>query len=235
MVEQIVFLPTVITIGLTTSLIPNIAKAYSNNNVKKIDDNYQDIMRVISYMGIPLVFIFAKYSSEICHLLFGYGEAGKLLLGLAFSAPFIYYLQVSSGMLNGLGKPMLAVRNMLTGSITKLIIIYFLTGNPAWGITGTTAGITTGFVISAILNYLSIAKRISYTFNLKSIMLKPLISIMVIYFCSPYLNIITNYLPFSEIYRLKIIYLLSLTGILYLGLMFLFKAITVKDINRFKF
>ena len=235
MVEQIIFLPTVITIGLTTSLVPNIAEAYSNNNIKKIDNNYRDIMRIISYMGVPIIFVFTRYSSEICHLLFGYGEAGKLLAGLALSAPFIYYLQVSSGMLNGLGKPMLAVRNMLIGASIKLVIIYLLTGDPNWGITGTTIGMTIGFIISAILNYLSISRKINYTFDLKKIILKPLLSMVGVFFATPYLKLITSYLPFSDIYRFEIIYLLSFTAILYLALMILFRAFTAEDIKRFKF
>ncbi|MGM0409862.1 MAG: oligosaccharide flippase family protein, partial [Bacillota bacterium] len=61
MVEQIIFLPTVITTALTISLIPNISNKFAKNDLKNIRKNYEDILKIITYMGFPAALFFYIY------------------------------------------------------------------------------------------------------------------------------------------------------------------------------
>lgn len=234
MVEQVIYLPTVITIALTTSLIPNVSEAYANNNLTKIKNNYQDILRIITYLGLPITIIFIQRGTEICQLLFGYPEAGTILTGMAFSAPFIYFIQVSSGMLNGLGKPVLAVRNLIIGSSIKLLLIFYLVKEPYLGIKGAVLGITTGYAISALFNFFSIGHNIGYNININHTLLKPLLGSSAIYFLNPYVNDFIDSLVSYNNFTFKTLSELLILIVIYLLIMFLTRAITPKDINRFR-
>jgi len=230
MVEQVIFLPTVITIALTISLIPNISEANANKNYKKIKKNYKDILRISAYLGFPVSIIFINRGKEICHILFGYPEAGILLSQLAISAAFIYYLQVSSGMLNGLGHPGLAVRNLAVGSVIKLILIYFLVQKADINMKGAIIGLATGYILAALLNFISIKKLTKFKYNYLQIFIKPLFASIIIYFIDPYLNLDYLKLP----YTIKVLTIIFVSIIIYLIIMILITAIKTEDIERFK-
>lgn len=233
MVEQLIFLPTVITIALTTSLIPNVSDAYARNNLEKIKNNYQDVIRISCYLGLPVSVIFITRGREICNLLFGYPEAGNLLATMAFSATFIYYLQVSHGMLNGLGKASLALVNLIIGSAIKLIGVFFLTRQPT-GIHGAALSIGLGYMLSSILNFIAIGYTIGYKLNIIQCFLKPIFSSALLFLLNPYLYQLPNWLPFRIGQRLETILSLFLMIIFYLVIMILIKGITGVDLERFK-
>ncbi|MDI3548636.1 MAG: stage sporulation protein [Halanaerobiales bacterium] len=234
MVEQLLYLPTVITIALTTSLIPNISDAYARNNIDKIKNNYQDVIRITTYLGLPITIIFFTRGSEICQLLFGYPEAGTILAIMAFSSTFIYFLQVSSGMLNGLGKPQLALLNLSIGSLLKLIGIFFLTRQPELGIQGAAISISLGYMLSALLNFITIGHNIGYGLNVKQCFLKPMFSSSILLIINPYLTKIIKLLPYKPGSHLETLIVLFLLIIIYLLIMVLIRAITPEDLDRFK-
>lgn len=231
MVEQLLFLPTVITIALTISLIPNISDAYARNNMKKIRNNYQDIIRISIYLGLPIIVIFIQNGKDICNILFGYPEAGRLLTIMAFSAPFIYFLQVSHGMLNGLGKPQLAVFNLSIGSLLKLAGIFYLTQQTV-GIYGAAVSIGLGYVLSAVLNFIVIGHTIGYTINIIQCFIKPLLCSGTVYLLTPYLTL-NKYITLNINFKIEKILNIFIIICIYLILMCAVKAINKDDINHF--
>ena len=231
MVEQVIFLPTVITIALTTSLIPTISAAKARNDQKKIRNNYQETIRISCYLGFPITVIFYRLGTNICNLLFGYPQAGNLLAVMAFSSTFIYYLQVSQGMLNGLGKPHLGVINMGIGSLIKLLGIFFLTDRFP-GIFGAAVSICLGVCLSALLNYIVIGNHIGYMINIKNTYLKPLISSIILYYSIGIVEKIVN--PYTLHKKFETLLILIIITAIYLLLMILFRAITKEDLKYFK-
>ncbi|MFP4016955.1 MAG: polysaccharide biosynthesis C-terminal domain-containing protein, partial [Halanaerobiales bacterium] len=232
MVEQVLFLPTVITIALTISLVPNISDAYARNNMKKIKNNYADVIRISCYLGFPITVIFYKMGSSICNLLFGYPQAGHLLAAMAFASTFIYYLQVSHGMLNGLGKPHLSVINLSIGSVIKLIGIFYLTQSA--GIYGAAISIGLGIALSALLNFISIGHNIGYDINIVSCFIKPFIASSLLYISIPSIQNIISILSYNLGDKVETIFTLLIMILLYLLLMILMKAITREDLARFR-
>lgn len=152
---------------------------------------------------------------------------------MALTATFIYYLHVSSGMLNGLGKPQLALLNLGIGSAIKLTGIYFLTPRPELRIIGSIISITLGYIAAAILNFFTIGNTIGYDLDIKQTLVKPLFSSFLIFIITPYLSRILH--PLYNLYNIRLVTLLELVilGFVYLITMFAIKAITADDIKRF--
>lgn len=234
MVEQLIFFPTVITIALTTSLIPNISDAHARNDLTRIKNHYQDVVRVTTYLGMPVTVIFWTRGEEICQLLFGYPTAGSILAVMAFSAFFIYYLQVSHGMLNGLGKPQLALLNLSVGSLLKLIGIFYLTRLPELGIKGAAVSIGLGYVLASILNFIVIGHNIGYGLNLLQCFIKPLLASFCLFLFNQRLELLFELLPFQLDFRLETVLILLSLILVYLLIMLLSGTITDQDIRRFK-
>lgn len=231
MVLQIINLPSIITFALATSLVPSISEASTAGNRQKIRKNFSDILRIAAIMGIGGAAVFFSRGQEICLLLFDHPQAGGLLKGLALSAPFIYFLQLSSGMLNGLGHPGLSVRNLAIGSLLKLGAIYFLVPTQNFGILGALLGITLGTMFSAVLNFISTGKITGFKFSSKNAFFKPLVAGTVIYLINPL---------FSRLYQLPLpkklqtpLLLLAMVSVYFL-LLLTSGAISREDLQRFK-
>lgn len=231
MVEQVIFLPTIITSALTTSLIPAISHAMARNRLEKIRANYQETIRISCYLGFPITIIFHRLGSNICDLLFGYPQAGRLLAVMAFSSTFIYYLQVSQGMLNGLGKPHLALINMGIGSMIKILGIFLLTDRFP-GIFGAAISICLGVCLSALLNYIVIGNQFGYMVDIKNTYLKPLICSIILYYSS---GIVEKMISRSSLHtKMESLVIIIILMLIYLLLMILFRAITKDDLKYFK-
>ncbi|MFW6287735.1 MAG: stage V sporulation protein B [bacterium] len=231
MVEQLIFLPTVITIALTISLVPNVSDAFARNNMQKIRNNYQDVIRISFYLGLPIILVFYNLGPELCDLLFGYPEAGSLLATMAFAAPFLYYLQVSHGMLNGLGKPHISVINLGLGSTINLIGIYFLVKGPM-GIYGAAISIGIGAVLSACLNFIAIGHYIGYKINVIQSFFKPILASLILFFSSGYIKSFNALLNFNP--KIETIISLLLMAFIYLSIMIFTGAIRKEDLERFR-
>lgn len=231
MAEQLIYLPTVITIALTTSLVPTIADAYARKDFQKIKNNYRDVIRICTYLGFPLTVIFHRLGTELCELLFAYPQAGKLLSIMGFSCTFLYYQQVSNGMLNGLGKPGLSLLNMLIASGIKLLGIFLLTG-PFPGINGAAISISLGTILSAILNFICIGDNIGYSISIKDCFAKPLLASIILFYTIPLLQKLLA--PINISFKLAVTIVLFISAVIYIIIMLAIKAITTEDLRHFR-
>jgi stage V sporulation protein B len=98
---------------------------------------------------------------------------GTTLAALAPATFFLGMHQASAGVLQGLGRTALPVRNLLIGAMIKLIVTYSLTGMPGWGIKGAALGSVFGFAVPAVLNLLPLKHILPKPIELDRLLLKP--------------------------------------------------------------
>lgn len=230
MVQQIVHLPTIITAAVTSSLIPAISESLSMNNHFELRNRYQESLRIAIYAGLPAVTTFYLFPKEICEVLFGYPQAGEILKLISLGAIFLYLLQVLSGVLQGLGKPNTVVINSIIGLVFEILLIYFLTSNPDFGLKGAIIGIVVRYFIIAILNFIAIGKQIGFSLNFKQLILKPVLAtgcfVIILSEVYQYLWVLWQ----STLVDLIIAVVIGL--IVYLLVLIITKGITTEDLNR---
>lgn len=229
---QIIFLPTIISVALTTSLVPSISDALARKNMKEIRKKYQEVLRFTFYIGFPATLFFVFKSSEICHLLFNYAAAGPILSILAVGAISTYYTHVAGGVLNGLGKPHLAVRNMVIGAFFKLGLLLTFVSHPMFGIKGAAISLTTGWIIGSIANFISIGKIVGFSFNLYHLVLKPLAGCWLLYWLLPLFNNLGISLGLETRWITLLTILVS--AVIYIIWMIIVKGISKDDLAKFK-
>ncbi|WP_255361554.1 MULTISPECIES: stage V sporulation protein B [unclassified Candidatus Frackibacter] len=230
MVQQIIYLPTIVTIAITSSLIPAVSESLSNANYHELRNRYQEALRLTFYTGLPAIIIFYLLPTKICDLLFGYPQAGNILKLISLGAIFLYLLQILSGVLQGLGKPNLVVINSIIGLVFEMIIIFNLVSRPNFGLKGAVIGIIVRFLIVTILNFLAIGREIGFRLDFKQLILKPIIAAISLPIIIP-----TTYQYFWNLWQSDSASLILsiLVGLLtYLLLLIITKAITAKDLNR---
>jgi len=174
--EALFFTPGVITIALSTSLIPAISDALARNRSALLHSRIEDAVRLTIFIGAPVAGAFLAVPELLCQVLFGYGTAGQTLFVLALSAPFLYLQQTTTGILQGLGKADAPFKNLLKASAIKLLGIYYLTSIPGFGITGTAISLGATYIITATLNYYDLKKITGVRINRTFIIYKPVVA-----------------------------------------------------------
>lgn len=152
MALTLVNMPTVFTSALQASLVPSVSEAQALNDRASIQARATTAIRITLLIAIPATVGLYLLATPIADLLFGIPEAGAPIAAMAGGLLFLTLQQTTSGVLQGLGRTDLPVRNLLLGAACKLVLSWTLTGMPAFGIRGAALGTTLGFMVAASLN-----------------------------------------------------------------------------------
>jgi stage V sporulation protein B len=176
--ESLLFIPGIITISMSTALIPAVSGALALNDIALVRARCEKAIRITLLAGLPSALILMLLAEDLCGLIFGYPGAGASLRILAIGGPFLYLQQTSTGILQGLGQAFRPFRNLLLASFFKIIGIYYLTGLNHLNIKGTAAALVTGYFIMAMLNLSDIRQLTRLKPDWRKILLKPLIALI---------------------------------------------------------
>lgn len=232
-VLTLLFVPSVITVSLATSLVPAISEALAQNRTLLIRSRTTEAIRVTVLAGIPFLTAYVVLPSQITGAIYGSWDSGQLLGILALGGMLAYIQQTTTGILQGLGLPAIPLKNLLVGGSFKILAICYLTVLPGVGIAGCAYAYDLFFLISAGLNLFSLYRLSGYRLSLKNDIAKPLLA-----------GLLTA-LAYRWIYRLCFIFTasnpLSVVSALVLGFscylvtIILLGSLTPSDIRRLPF
>ncbi len=174
--EALLFMPGVVTIALTTALVPAVSDAVALKNLRLVRTRIYDAVRLTFQVGLPAGFVFAVLGDELCGVLFGYPEAGTALRLMAPAGLFLYLQQTTTGIIQGMGRAELPFKNLVISSLFCLGGIYWLTALPRAGILGTASAIGAGYVVMALLNLRDIKKLTGYVPGFREQIMAPLLA-----------------------------------------------------------
>jgi stage V sporulation protein B len=166
MAGSIINLPTIVTIALSASLVPAVSSLVKKKKIEVLADLTSAALKLNLIITLPATIGLMILAEPISGLLFALPEAGEPLAWLAGGIIFAGLYHVSTGILQGLGQTLLPVIALLTGSGVKVMITYYLTPLPQWGIKGAALATVLGFMVAAFINLLflkyNVAVRIQW-------------------------------------------------------------------------
>jgi stage V sporulation protein B len=168
--------PAVITIAISASIVPAVAEGIAKKNFEDVKSKIEAGIKITLLIGLPSALGLTVLATPISDMLFRVPEAGDPLAVLAYGVIFLTLNQTCAGILQGLGRVYVPVRNLLFGVIIKIIINYFLTPIPSINIIGPAIGTVVGYAISSILNLYYVIKLANMKINYKEIIFKPVIA-----------------------------------------------------------
>lgn len=159
-----IFFPGTITNSLSVLLLPEVSKAYHENNRKKILHTTQITIKYSLLLGCAAMGIFMCFGTQIGMLFFHNERAGKLLSLLAVICPFIYVSTTLASIINGLSKSSITFRNTVIGLTIRILFLVIAT--PHYGIYGYLFGMLLSQMVISILDGLYLIKRNYTTINI---------------------------------------------------------------------
>jgi stage V sporulation protein B len=118
--------------------------------------------------------LFFAMPSELGNLFYNRNDLGNIIFSLSFGVIFIYIESTLFGILNGLGKQGILLRNTLIMSSVDVILLYILIGIPEINIYGYAIDFVVSPLIGCILNSYEIWKITDMSIDFNEILIFPI-------------------------------------------------------------
>lgn len=172
-------LPPSIVTSISMSIVPAISAALAIRNKAQSKLLTESSIRITTIFSLPCAIGLSVLSMPILICLYNNARAQHTLSLLSLAIVFVCIVSVSTAILQAAGHVFIPVRNMLIGGLFKAISNYILIATPSLNIGGAPISTFCCYLLIAVLNLISIQKVIKPDFNVRSFILKPLISALI--------------------------------------------------------
>lgn len=157
-------------------------------------------------------------------------SAAPCLFVMAFGVLFLSTVQTLTGVLQGIGRQMVPVRNLFIGAIAKIIVTYIATGISVINVKGAAAGTVTAYIIASVLNLIAVKRYTGSKFDLKLTWIKPIFSAVIMGIAVFSIHKIFAIFAGNAI---ATIIAIPAGGIVYLIMILVTGTITVEELQKF--
>lgn len=187
MAGSVVYFPNVVALALSMSLVPAISEAYALQNKVQIQSRTAMAIKLTVLFSLPAAAGLYLLAEPITVLLFNNAEAGYSLAYMSWSVVPLCLYVATTGLIQGLGKPIVPALNMFYGGLVKTALAWHLTAIPALNVGGAALASVVGLLVAAALNLLYVKRKTGWIVNLRELLFLPLFSTLlmavVVYFC----------------------------------------------------
>ncbi|MDR1272308.1 MAG: polysaccharide biosynthesis protein [Clostridiales Family XIII bacterium] len=182
--QPIVNLPDFLTQAVAVSMVPAVVRAYKARDREFLHLNVQLGLRFAMIVGLPCSVGLMLLSEPIMKLIYfrqpadAAGAAPSMTI-LAVGIVFLSTYETTSGALQGVGKQMIPVLNLVIGALVKIMLTYTLTSVKALNIKGAAIGTVAAFIVAMALNYRAVKIYTGTRFDISKTFLRPLLSVAV--------------------------------------------------------
>lgn len=188
MAGPLINFPQVLTQAVAMSLVPAVAAAYKQKDMAFLRHNVELGLRTSIVIGLPCAFGLMTLSEPIMVLLYPMQKASAVsaapsLFIMAIGVIFLSTVQTLTGVLQGIGKQMIPVRNLFIGALAKVAITYTLTGFMSINVKGAAIGTVVAYMVASSLNIMAVKKYTGARFDVMLTFVKPVTSALVMSGC----------------------------------------------------
>lgn len=180
-VGSLINFPQLLTQAVAVSLVPIIAAAYKVKDRDELHKNVSLGIRMAVIIGYPCAVGLMVLSKPILLLLYpnqaeSAASSASILAIMSFGVIFLSTAQTLTGILQGVGKQMIPVKNLLMGMVCKIIITWVLVGIPSINVNGAAIGTVVAYIVSTTMNLMAVKKYTGTHINTGTIFVRPLIA-----------------------------------------------------------
>ena len=162
-------LPVVASMAVATAILPKISKEKVYNNNEVLTKSISHAIMFVLLVAIPCAICFYVFSEQIVLFLYNssfstaeIAVSTRLLKISCINIVFLSLAQVSSSVLQGLGKVKTPMWSLLIGAVIKTICLIVLVNNPQINIYGAEISDAACYLVAAVINIVVIHKTVSY-------------------------------------------------------------------------
>lgn len=171
----IVMFPAIIIGAISIILVPAISEASAGKSMSIINRKIYSTLKLTTAIAAVSAGLFFSIPNELGRLFYSRNDLGNIIYSLSFGVIFIYIESTLFGILNGLGKQKVLLKNTIIMSLIDIILLYTLLGIPDINIYGYAVDFVVSPLVGCILNYLEIRKVTDLDISITEVLAFPLL------------------------------------------------------------
>ncbi len=188
MASPIINIIQVITQAICLSLVPVISDAYRRDDMDFVRKNVSLGLRYAFTVGLPCAVGMFTLARPIMQLFYptqtaSLDNAAACLRIYTIGLVFLAVNHSLTGVLQGIGRQGIPVRNLFIGAIVKTVVTFVLTGIPSINVRGAAVGTAVAYLVAAGLNYVAVKKYTYVKVDVVLTVIKPVIAAAVMGIC----------------------------------------------------
>ena len=229
MAVPLVNLATILTAALATSLVPAISQAHSLGEKQDVFYRTAGAMRLANIATIPFGVMLWLLAEPVVSVIYHASGAADATRVLAVGVFLLGIHQVTTGVLQGVGRTAIPVINMGVSALVKVALNWTLTAIPALGIQGAAWATLADIGIAAALNLYFVHRYTGFFLSggdlVKNIVAATVMGGVMYFGYDPLMDILR-----SELLAIGFSSLCG--GLVYIGMMLVTGGLTKRDIER---
>ncbi len=225
----LVMMATIVTQSLAAGIVPAISEAYTLGDRLTITKKSRTAMNICCLITMPAAAGLWVLAIPIAQMIYNAPQAGEAIRHLAPSACLLGVHQVTTGMLQGIGKTAVPMWNMLLSAVVKIAAVMFLTVTPL-NIVGAAWASNINFGLAALLNIIFLL-RSGIGFDIKVLAKLAAATFLMAFMTDMAYNALNAAFGNTAATFAAIIAAI----IIYVVLLFVFKAVSRDDLEKIPF
>ncbi len=184
-VNPLINMPAVLSLALAMSLVPAISQSSAEGDAAAVRNKSSFGFKLALLVGLPCAVGFMLLAQPIIMMLYKSVQGSELTMAatlfqmLSFGVLFLTLVQTMTGILQGLGKPVLPVFSLIVGAAVKVVVSILLIRVPSINIYGAAAGTIACYAIAAVMDIIFVVKRAGFRLSFVNHILKPVVATAV--------------------------------------------------------
>lgn len=179
MAMNISLFPIIVSVSMSTLLTPSISKYLNNKDYYAAEERIMKVLKLSFIIGIITTIICLTIPDGLAMMFYGRNDIGKYISFSSLAAPIVFTAIPTYGILNGMGKQNIILRNSLISAVEELILLYILTAIPSINIFGYGISLIATSLTTLLLNLKEIQKTLSVSPKMANIIIDILISLLI--------------------------------------------------------
>lgn len=181
MAMMIIGMPLIVVSSINTLLIPDLSQTISKGNYYNASLRIKKVMKVAFILGLATSVICFLIPKELGEIFYKRNDLGNYIKYAGLSAPVFFVSTTMFGILNGINKQNIILRNSIIIAILELIGLFIFTSIPWINIYGYTITLFLTSVISVIINLYEVSKNIELDISITNVIIYLLLSVLVFF------------------------------------------------------
>ena len=204
MAMMIIGMPMIVVSSINTLLIPDLSQSISKGNYYDISVRIHKVIKIAFILGLATTIICCLIPDALGEIFYKRNDLGNYIKYASLSAPVFFASTTMFGILNGINKQGIILRNSMIVAVLELIGLFIFTSIRSINIYGYTITLFLTSVVSLALNIYEIKKHVDLSISTMNTIIYLLLSIFIFFILNIFKNIFS---PLSTFMNIIIIFI----------------------------
>ena len=189
----IVTFPIIVVNSINMLLVPDLSESLSRGEYYNASMRIKKVLKIAFLLGMATMIICQLIPNDLGILFYNRNDLGLYIKACSIAAPILFPANTMFGILNGLNKQGIILRNSLITSSFELVMLFCLTSIPNINIFSYAITVFFSSILSFTINIMEIRKHIDLNLSKMNILIFSLLGILIFLFFRIILSIIQTY------------------------------------------